>query len=74
MGGDFFTDDLPKVDVISLSNILHDWQEEKRKILLKRVYDSLNEGGVLTAIEAIIDSDRRSNKYALVTNLFIRIH
>ncbi len=39
--GDFFVDDLPKADVITMGNILHDWNLEKKKILIKKAYDAL---------------------------------
>jgi ABC-type sulfate transport system substrate-binding protein len=34
---DFFKDEFPKVDVITMSNIFHDWDLDVKKMLLKRV-------------------------------------
>lgn len=34
VGGDFFKDDLPKADVVTMGNILHDWNLENKKILI----------------------------------------
>src|SRR4051794_6781707 len=34
VGGDFFTDPLPKADVITMGMILHDWNLEKKKVLI----------------------------------------
>ena len=67
--GDFFADDLPKADVITMGNILHDWNLEKKKILINKAYDALPEGGVFIAIENLIDDARRENAFGLLMSL-----
>ena len=67
--GDFFVDDLPKADVISMGNILHDWNLEKKKILIKNAYDALPEGGAFIVIENLIDDARRKNTFGLLMSL-----
>lgn len=69
LSGDFFVDDLPKADVITMGNILHDWNLEKKKILIKKAYDALPDGGALIAIENLIDDARRENAFALLMSL-----
>jgi len=69
VGGDFFKDDFPKVDVITMGNILHDWSPEEKKVLVKKAYDALPEGGALVVLESIIDNDRRSNTLGLLMSL-----
>ena len=69
IGGDFFVDDFPKADVITMGNILHDWNLEKKKILIKKAYDALPEGGVLIAIENLIDDERRENLFGMLMSL-----
>ena len=54
--GDFFEDPLPKADLITMGMILHDWNLEKKKILIKKAYNALPEGGALIAIENLIDT------------------
>src|SRR5215470_6076927 len=49
--GDFFTDPLPKADVITMGMILHDWNLERKKHLIKLAFDALPEGGALIAVE-----------------------
>ncbi|MDE2511709.1 MAG: methyltransferase, partial [Elusimicrobia bacterium] len=44
---DFFTQDLPKADVIVMGHILHDWNLEQKKMLIGKAYKSLPEGGAL---------------------------
>ena len=66
---DFFVDPLPKADVITMGMILHDWNLEKKKFLLKAVYDALPTGGAFVAIENIIDDARRENAFGLMMSL-----
>jgi len=67
--GDFFKDDLPKADVVTMGNILHDWNLEKKKVLITKAYDALPEGGAFTAIENSIDDARRENAFCLLMSL-----
>lgn len=69
IGGDFFAQDLPKADVVTMGNILHDWNLEKKKILIKKAYDALPEGGAFIAIENLIDDARRENAFGLLMSL-----
>jgi hypothetical protein len=67
--GDFFTDPLPKSDVITMGMILHDWNLEKKKHLVRAAYEALPVGGALVAIEALIDDARRENVFGLLMSL-----
>jgi hypothetical protein len=67
--GDFFKDALPKADVIVMGHILHDWDLEQKRMLLKKAYDALPEGGALIVYEAMIDNDRRENAFGLLMSL-----
>ena len=69
MPGDFFHDPLPKADVISMGHILHDWDLDQKKMLLKKAYDALSPGGALIVFEALIDDDRRENAFGLLMSL-----
>jgi len=42
--GDFFKEQLPKVDVIIMGHILHDWNLEEKKLIVKRAFDALPRG------------------------------
>lgn len=66
---DFFKDDLPKADVITMGMILHDWNLEKKKMLIRKAYDALPEGGAFIVIEALIDDARRENAFGLMMSL-----
>jgi hypothetical protein len=68
-GGDFFQDEFPKADIIIMGNILHDWNLQKKNILIKKAYDALPEGGAFVAIENLIDDARRENAFGLLMSL-----
>jgi phospholipid N-methyltransferase len=67
--GDFFKNQLPKADIITMGMILHDWNLEKKMYLLRAAYDALPPGGALVAIEALIDDARRENVQGLLMSL-----
>lgn len=67
--GDFFRDPLPRADVITMGMILHDWNLEKKRHLIRAAYDALPPGGALVAIEALIDDARRENAFGLLMSL-----
>lgn len=67
--GNFFEDPFPAADIIVMGMILHDWNEEKKLMLVKKAYDALPENGALVAIENIIDSDRSQNVFGMAMSL-----
>ena len=69
VSGDFFKDELPESDIIVMGNILHDWNEEEKLLLMKKAYDALPDGGAFICIENIIDNDRNKNVLGLLMSL-----
>lgn len=67
--GDFFNDPLPAADVLVMGHILHDWNMEEKRMLLKKAFDALPQGGALIVYEALIDDDRRENTFGLLMSL-----
>lgn len=67
--GDFFKDALPRVDVLVMGHILHDWDLETKKRLLRKAFETLPQGGALIVYEALIDDERRENAAGLVMSL-----
>jgi precorrin-6B methylase 2 len=67
--GDFFKDDFPKADIITMGNILHDWGYNDKLHLMQSAYKALPEGGAFVAIENIIDNGRRENAFGLLMSL-----
>lgn len=66
---DFFSDEFPKADIITMGMILHDWNLENKKMLIAKAYRALPAGGALVAIENIIDDERRQNGFGLMMSL-----
>lgn len=69
LSGDFFTEPLPEADVITMGNILHDWNLERKLQLIKAAFEALRPGGALIVIENLIDDDRRENVFGLMMSL-----
>jgi len=67
--GDFFNDPLPRADVITMGMILHDWDLEKKKALIRAAYAALPAGGAFIAVEHLIDDARRENDFGLLMSL-----
>jgi tRNA A58 N-methylase Trm61 len=67
--GDFFSDPLPRADVVTMGMILHDWNLEKKMHLIRAAYDALPKGGAFVVIESLIDDQRRSNAHGLLMSL-----
>jgi len=67
--GSFFTDPLPKADVVTMGHILHDWDLEQKRLLIRRAYDALPDGGAFIVYDALIDDARRSNAFGLLMSL-----
>jgi len=67
--GDFFRDDFPPADVYFMGNILHDWDEVQKQTLIDKAYAGLSSGGMLVAIENVIDDERRVNAFGLLMSL-----
>lgn len=67
--GSFFTDDLPKADVLLFGHILHDWDLETKKMLLQKAFAALPSGGAVVIYDAIIDDDRSKNAFGLLMSL-----
>jgi hypothetical protein len=70
---DFFKEDFPKSDVITMAHILHNWGFEAKQLLIRKAFDALNEGGVLIIVEELIDSNRRERLQGMITSLLMRL-
>ncbi|HEX8713537.1 MAG TPA: methyltransferase [Terracidiphilus sp.] len=68
-GGNFFTDPLPHAEVIMMGHILHDWDVEEKRMLIRKAYDALPDGGALLAYDSVIDDGRRKNSFGLLMSL-----
>lgn len=71
-GGDFFADRVPAADVLVLGHILHGFDDEMRKSLLRKLFDSVNPGGRVLIYDRMIDDDR-SDPDRLLSSLHMRL-
>jgi O-methyltransferase/methyltransferase family protein len=69
VSGNFLKDPLPRADVITMGMILHDWNLDKKKHLVRLAYDALPPGGAFIAVENLIDDARRENAFGLMMSL-----
>ena len=67
--GDFFNNPIPETDVVMMGHILHDWDLQEKKMLIRKAYDALPKGGALIVYESIIDDDRSKNVFGLLMSL-----
>jgi acetylserotonin N-methyltransferase len=69
IAGDFFADPLPPADLYAAGRILHDWSEEKIRVLLAKAHDALPEGGGLLIAERLLEEDKSGPAPALMQSL-----
>jgi len=69
VAGDFLKHPLPRADLLTMSMILHDWNLDGKKHLIRAAYNALPPGGALAAIEHLIDDERRENAFGLMMSL-----
>ena len=67
--GNFFSDDFPRADVVTMGHILHDWDLPQKKLLLRKAFDAVPSGGAVIVYDAIIDNDRSQNAFGLLMSL-----
>ncbi|MGH7785743.1 MAG: methyltransferase [Candidatus Binatia bacterium] len=69
VAGDFFADPLPAADVVMMGHILHDWDLDEKRQLVRKAYEALPAGGAFVVYEALIDDERRHNAFGLLMSL-----
>jgi hypothetical protein len=67
--GSFFDHPLPQADVVMMGHILHDWNLDVKRMLIRKAYEALPEGGAFIVYESIIDDDRSANAFGLMMSL-----
>jgi hypothetical protein len=67
--GSFWDAPIPQADVVMMGHILHDWNLDQKKILIRKAWDALPSGGAFLVYESIIDDDRSRNAFGLLMSL-----
>jgi O-methyltransferase domain/Dimerisation domain len=68
-GGDFFTDELPRADVVIMGHVLHDWDPEQRRMLVEKAFRAVSSGGALLAYDRMLDDEPNHQVENLVCSL-----
>jgi hypothetical protein len=69
-GGDFFADALPPGhDVHVYSMIMHDWNKEHDRLLLRKSFDALPNSGTIIISELLVDDDKSGPAAAALMSL-----
>jgi O-methyltransferase/methyltransferase family protein len=71
--GDFFKDPLPAADVLVMGMILHDWNLDVKRTLLKKASEALPRGGALIVYEHLIDDERKEKVNGLLMSLLMLV-
>jgi hypothetical protein len=67
--GSFWDMPIPNADVVMMGHILHDWDLEEKRLLIRKAFEALPVGGALIVYESIIDDDRSTNAFGLMMSL-----
>ncbi|MGW4826619.1 methyltransferase [Amycolatopsis japonica] len=70
---DFLTDPIPEADVLIYGHVLHDWDTDSRKTLVRRAFDALKPGGALVIYDELIDDDRSGPAHSLLMSLNMKL-
>ena len=66
IAGNFFKDPLPATDVMILSEILHDWDDEHARAILENCHRTLANDGRLLLVEGVVPDDQNPNEMKLM--------
>ena len=69
LNGDFFAEPLPAADLYAAGRILHDWAEDKIRLLLAKVFSALPHGGAFLIVEKLLDEDKCGPTPALMQSI-----
>jgi len=67
--GSFFDEPMPRADVLMMGHILHDWNLDEKKMLIRKAFEALPRGGALIVYDMIIDDQRSQNSFGLLMSL-----
>lgn len=72
--GDMFIGDFPAgYDTFLYSNAIHDWNIDQNKLLFKKTFNALDDGGIIIIHDCHLNNDKISPSYAVDHSLFLSI-
>lgn len=69
MGLNFFEQELPRADVITMAHVFNECSLTEKLQLVNKVYDALPVGGALVVIDHLIDDERKHASNELLSSL-----
>jgi O-methyltransferase domain len=69
MGLNFFEQDLPHADVVTLAHVFSECSVGEKLLLLNKAYDSLPVGGALVVLDHVVDDERKRGANELLSSL-----
>ena len=67
--GDFLRDPLPEAEVLVMGRVLHNWDLETKRLLLRKAHEALPVRGALIVYERLIDDERRTKTTGMLSSL-----
>ncbi|MDA3625240.1 methyltransferase [Saccharopolyspora sp. WRP15-2] len=71
--GSFLTDPLPAADVHVFGHVLHNWDLDTKRMLLRKSFEALPPGGTAVIYETLIDDERRHHVFGLMMSLHMHV-
>ena len=60
------------VDALMFGNVIHDWSDDNKKMLIKKAYEALPKGGHIVIYDFFLDQDE--GKPPRTENFFMSLH
>ena len=70
---DFLNEVMPKVDAIIMGNIIHDWPDNIKTMLIQKAYDALEENGYLIIYDFFADNERKQTNHTFLMSLHMQL-
>lgn len=69
VGGDFFAEIAVAADVYLMKHILHDWNDEQSKLILKNLAKTAKTGAKLLLVESVVEEDDHAPSMSKIMDL-----
>ncbi len=71
---DFFKDHFPSdVNAILFGNVLHDWDDSIKKLLIQKTFDSLPKGGYIVIYDFFLDEEKKKTTDNFLMSLHMQL-
>ena len=71
---DFLKDEFPKhCNAFLFGNVIHDWNNDIKKLLLQKAYDALPENGFIIIYDFFMDNERQEKLHSMLMSVYMHI-